>query len=89
MSSVCSSSLSAIEAAVSGIARGKLDGAIVTGSNVCLNPRFHLEYMAAGALSKDGHSKAFDESGKLKGIWGKFFRFLCTLTSQLTTTFYC
>ena len=62
ISTACSSSLSAIEAAVAGIRLGKLDGAIVTGSNVCLNPRFHHELMAIGTLAKDGRCKAFDES---------------------------
>ena len=65
LSSACSSNLSAIEAAVRGIGLGKLDVAIVAGNNnVC--PRFDLEYIAAGALSNDGRSKAFDESGNYR-----------------------
>ena len=64
LSTACSSSLTAMEAAVNGILLGKFEAAIVTGSNLCLNPRHHLAYMTGAALAKDGRCKAFDESGK-------------------------
>ena len=69
MSSACSASLTAVEAAVNGIILGKFDAAIVTGSNVCLSPRASLGYAENGAVSRDGHCKAFDESGKTI-VWG-------------------
>ena len=64
VSTACSSSLTAIEAAVNHIKAGNIDAAIVTGSHVLLNPRAHLEVMAVGVASKDGQCRAFDESGK-------------------------
>ena len=63
LSSACSSSLTAIEAAVNQIRVGNIDAAIVTGSNVLLNPRDSLEFMAFGALAPDGVCRTFDKSG--------------------------
>lgn len=65
ISSACSSSFTALEAALSSIILGKCDAAVVTGSNICLNPRSNSDLMTLNVLAKDGHCKVFDESGKL------------------------
>ena len=61
--SACSSSLTALEAAVSSIVLGKCDAAIVTGSTIHLNPQSHLDLMATNVLAPDGRCKTFDETG--------------------------
>ena len=63
MCTACSSSLTALETAVHCIMLGKCDAAVVTGSTVHLNPQNHFDVIALNALSPDGRSKAFDESG--------------------------
>ena len=64
MCTACSSSFTALETAVHCIMLGKCDAAVVTGSTVHLNPQSHADVIALNALSPDGRSKAFDESGK-------------------------
>ena len=63
VSTACSSSFTAIETAVSSMILGRCDAAVVTGSNVLLNPQTHLDLMAMNVLAKDGRCKTFDESG--------------------------
>lgn len=64
VSSGCSSGLTAIETAVNHIRLGTIDAAIVTGSNIMLNPRIHDSFTSMGVLAMDGHCKVFDESGR-------------------------
>ena len=64
MCTACSSSFTALETAVHCIMLGKCDAAVVTGSTVHLNPQNHFDVLALNALSMDGRSKAFDESGE-------------------------
>ena len=66
LSGACASSLMALEAAVSSITLGQCDSAIVTGSNVLLNPLPFLDLVTIGGVSTDGHCKTFDDSGTLK-----------------------
>ena len=65
LSGACASSLMAVEAAVNSITLGQCDAAIVTGSNVLLNPLPFLDLMTMEGLAPDGHCKTFDDSGKL------------------------
>ena len=64
VSSACSSSLTAIEAAVSSVVFGRCEAAIVTGSNLVLNPHSNRDLMTMNGLAMDGRSKAFDASGR-------------------------
>ena len=53
---------------------GRCEAAVVTGSNVLLNPQTHLDLMAMNVLAKDGRCKTFDESGMQKKININIFR---------------
>ena len=66
LSTACSSSFTAVEAAVNSIVVGKCEAALVTGSNVLLNPYTNLDMMAMNVLARDGRCKAFDVSGEFK-----------------------
>ena len=63
LSGACASSLMALEAAVNSITLGQCDSAIVTGSNVLLNPLPFVDLMKMEGLSADGYCKTFDDSG--------------------------
>ena len=63
LSGACASSLMAIEAAVNAITLGQCDSAIVTGSNVILNPLPFTDLLKMGGLSADGYCKTFDDAG--------------------------
>ncbi|XP_063230411.1 fatty acid synthase-like [Bacillus rossius redtenbacheri] len=58
----CSSSLYALEAAVASIAGGRCDAAVVAATNVSLNPLLSTALLGAGALTRDGRCKVFDNS---------------------------
>ncbi|RVE51369.1 hypothetical protein evm_003924 [Chilo suppressalis] len=59
----CSSSGYALTQAYWDIREGRCDAAIVTGSNVCLNPATSLNYHRLNMLSQNGRCASFDESG--------------------------
>ena len=65
ISGACATSLIVIEAAVNAITLGQCEAAIVTGSNVLLNPLPIQDLMTIEVLSPDGYSKTFDDSGKV------------------------
>ncbi|XP_061197314.1 fatty acid synthase-like [Saccostrea echinata] len=56
----CSSSLSALEMAVSDLNAGKCQFAMVTGANLLLNPSYFQQMMQLGMLNPSGHSNVFD-----------------------------
>ena len=64
LSGACASSLMALEAAVSSITLGLCDSAIVTGSNVLLNPLPFLDLMTIEGIAPDGYCKTYDDSGE-------------------------
>ena len=59
----CSSSLLAMERAVSSIRAGECEAAIVGGANLLLKPQASLEFHRLNMLAMDGSCKAFDASG--------------------------
>lgn len=63
MNSGCSSSMVALETAISAIRDGRINAAIVCASSVYLSPFSSLEFMSMGALSPDGVCRAFDDAG--------------------------
>lgn len=63
LDTACSSSLYAFEQAYRSIRTGKCDGAIVAGSNLCLEPYVSLQFARLGVLSTDGACKSFDDTG--------------------------
>ncbi|XP_015113057.1 fatty acid synthase [Diachasma alloeum] len=60
--SACSSSLLAMEHAYRAISTGVCDNALVAGANLCLQPIVSFQFARLGVLSRDGRSKAFDNS---------------------------
>ncbi|KAJ8675796.1 hypothetical protein QAD02_011582 [Eretmocerus hayati] len=58
----CSSSLFAMENAYRAIYDGQCDGAIVAGTNLCLQPHTSKHFWRLGVLSPESRSKVFDES---------------------------
>ena len=65
MSSGCSSSMVALEMAISSLRDGRVDLAVVAASSIYLNPIHSIEFVSMGALSPDGICRSFDNSGKL------------------------
>ena len=70
VSTPCSSSLSAVEAAVSSVVLGKREAAVVTGGNLLLSVIGQLDFTAMNVLAKDGRCMAFDVLGKFEEVWG-------------------
>ncbi|XP_062590518.1 fatty acid synthase-like [Saccostrea cucullata] len=56
----CSSSLSALEMAVSDLNAGKCQFAMVAGVNLLLNPSYFQQMVQLGMLNPSGHSNVFD-----------------------------
>lgn len=56
----CSSSLVAVHLAVKSLLSGETDLCITGGVHLMLSPEYHIGYCKLGALSSDGHCKAFD-----------------------------
>ena len=65
VSTACSSSFAALDAAVNSLILGHCEAAIVTGSCLFLNPRSFSDLLAMNALSMDGRCKTFDVSGTI------------------------
>jgi hypothetical protein len=59
----CSSSLVALHYAAQDLRSGVVEGAVVGGVNLLLNPLVTLQMMRAGTLSPDGTCKSFDSKG--------------------------
>ncbi|KAL7014528.1 hypothetical protein ACKWTF_015986 [Chironomus riparius] len=57
----CSSSGYAADIALRAIQNGECDQAILAGTNLILGPTLSLVFLKMGVLSKDGHSRSFDE----------------------------
>ena len=66
VSTGCSATVIALEAAVAAIDAGNCDSAIVAGTTIQVTPVSCMDFYAMHALSKDGRCKAFDETGKSK-----------------------
>ena len=66
ISTGCSSTVVALEAAVSAIDLGRCDAAIVAGTTIQVTPVSCMDFFAMHALSPDGRCKAFDETGNFK-----------------------
>lgn len=64
----CSSSICALEAAVSAMRAGKCDAAIVTASSLFLTPHTTLQFQKLGMLSPDSACKSFDVEGKFHSL---------------------
>ncbi|KAI0867673.1 putative polyketide synthase [Hypoxylon argillaceum] len=62
INTACSSSLYCIHSALSGIANGDCEAAIVAGINLIFSPEQHLETMKGGVLSPTSRCHTFDES---------------------------
>jgi acyl transferase domain-containing protein/NADPH:quinone reductase-like Zn-dependent oxidoreductase/acyl carrier protein/NADP-dependent 3-hydroxy acid dehydrogenase YdfG len=58
----CSSSLVAIHLACQSLSSGETNLVIAGGANIILSPEYHIGFCRLGALSPDGHCKAFDAS---------------------------
>jgi acyl transferase domain-containing protein/acyl carrier protein len=56
----CSSSLVAVHQACASLQRKETDLCFAGGVNLMLSPEYHIGYCKLGALSSDGHCKAFD-----------------------------
>src|SRR5690606_32752816 len=65
----CSSSLVAIHRAVTAIASGDCDQAIVGGINLIISPETHVSFSKAGMLCTDGRCKSFSKhaNGYVRG----------------------
>jgi fatty acid synthase len=59
----CSSSIVALDAAVSAMRRGECDSALVVGSTLILTPHTTLQFKKLGMLAKDSKCKTFDSAG--------------------------
>ncbi|KAJ8720397.1 hypothetical protein PYW07_012440 [Mythimna separata] len=59
----CSSSIVALGHAYRAIKEGGCSSAIVTGSNMCLDPKLTINLRRAGFLCLDGKTKCFDKNG--------------------------
>ena len=62
--SACSSGALAMTHAFDAVRRGKIEGAIVAGSNLILSPAVSVQFNKLKMLSPDGKCKVFDESCK-------------------------
>jgi acyl transferase domain-containing protein len=67
ISTGCSASLVALEAAVHAIKAGHAEAAIVAGAALNLSPGQGLDFSTLGALAPDGRCKSFDVSGEMAG----------------------
>lgn len=63
MAAACSSSLVALHDAITDIAMGRIDYAMVGGSSAILSPAATTVYKRAKLLSPDATCKSFDASG--------------------------
>ncbi|VAW64320.1 Malonyl CoA-acyl carrier protein transacylase [hydrothermal vent metagenome] len=63
LDTACSSSIVALDAAISAINLGKCDIAVVGGSNAIFNPSVSLGFSKLKMLSPTGTCKSFDQSG--------------------------
>jgi 6-deoxyerythronolide-B synthase EryAI len=65
LSTGCSGSLVALEAAVHAIKAGHAEAAIVSGVALNLSPGQGVDFSTLGALAPDGRCKSFDASGEM------------------------
>ena len=63
ISSACSGSLTALEAACNSIKVGSCDAAIVATASLLFSASSTEEFNTLGALTQDGKSKSFDAAG--------------------------
>lgn len=60
----CSSSMFALQQALTSIRSGQCDAAIVGGTNLLLKPNTSLQFHRLNMLSPQGMCKAFDSAGE-------------------------
>ncbi|XP_055593804.1 fatty acid synthase-like [Uranotaenia lowii] len=58
----CSSSLTALDVAFRSMLNGECDAALVTGSNLLINPQVTYQFALLGVLTRDGYCRPFDKA---------------------------